>query len=120
MLGMCRYVRSICKGPLLVKGILHPDEARTAVALGADGIIVSNHGGRQLDGVPSAIEALPAVVDAVGGKVCNVPARRSQYNAHRPVCAPLSAGARDAGWRRAPRLRRAQGVRSSVHREMSV
>jgi isopentenyl diphosphate isomerase/L-lactate dehydrogenase-like FMN-dependent dehydrogenase len=59
----------IYKGPLLVKGVLHPDEARTAVALGADGIIVSNHGGRQLDGTPAAIEALPAVVEAVGGKV---------------------------------------------------
>jgi L-lactate dehydrogenase (cytochrome) len=53
--------------PLLVKGILHPDDARQAVAAGADGIIVSNHGGRQLDGAPSTISALASVVDAVGG-----------------------------------------------------
>jgi len=52
--------------PLLVKGILHPDDARQAVAAGADGIIVSNHGGRQLDGAPSTISALAGVVDAVG------------------------------------------------------
>lgn len=53
--------------PLLVKGILHPDDAREALARGADGIIVSNHGGRQLDGAPSTIRALPAIADAVGG-----------------------------------------------------
>jgi len=55
--------------PLLIKGILHPEEARHAAALGVDGIIVSNHGGRQLDVVPSSIEALPAVLDAVGDKM---------------------------------------------------
>jgi L-lactate dehydrogenase (cytochrome)/(S)-mandelate dehydrogenase len=60
------WVRSQWKGPLLVKGILHPEEAKHAAAMGVDGIIVSNHGGRQLDVVPASIEALPAVVDAVG------------------------------------------------------
>lgn len=53
--------------PLLVKGILHPEDARQALAAGADGIIVSNHGGRQLDGAPSTISALPRIADAVGG-----------------------------------------------------
>jgi (S)-mandelate dehydrogenase len=53
---------------LLVKGVLHPDDARQAVALGVDGIIVSNHGGRQLDRAPSPLEALPGVVAAVGGQ----------------------------------------------------
>ncbi|MGE0811326.1 MAG: alpha-hydroxy acid oxidase [Immundisolibacter sp.] len=52
--------------PLVVKGILHPDDARQALALGADAIIVSNHGGRQLDGAPSSISALPRIADAVG------------------------------------------------------
>lgn len=52
--------------PLLVKGILHPDDARQALAAGADGIIVSNHGGRQLDGAPSTISVLPRIADAVG------------------------------------------------------
>ena len=53
-------------GPLTVKGILRPDDARRAVDLGARGIIVSNHGGRQLDGAIAALDALPAVVQAVG------------------------------------------------------
>ena len=63
------WLRSIWKRPLLLKGVLHPDEARRAAALGIDGIIVSNHGGRQLDIVPASIHALPAVVEAVGGKI---------------------------------------------------
>lgn len=55
-------------GPLVVKGILHPDDAREAIAHGADAIIVSNHGGRQLDGAPSTISVLPRIVDAVAGR----------------------------------------------------
>jgi L-lactate dehydrogenase (cytochrome) len=54
------------KRPLVLKGILHPSDAEKAVALGADGVIVSNHGGRQVEGLPAAIDALPAVVAAVG------------------------------------------------------
>jgi L-lactate dehydrogenase (cytochrome) len=61
------WFRDRWAGKLVVKGILHPDDARRAVRLGADAISVSNHGGRQLDGAPSAIRALPAVADAVGG-----------------------------------------------------
>jgi L-lactate dehydrogenase (cytochrome) len=60
------WVRQQWKGPLIVKGILDADDAREAIAHGADGIVVSNHGGRQLDGVPSTVRALPAIVDAVG------------------------------------------------------
>jgi isopentenyl diphosphate isomerase/L-lactate dehydrogenase-like FMN-dependent dehydrogenase len=63
------WLRGRWDRPLLIKGILHPDEARQAVALGVDGVIVSNHGGRQLDAVPGSVEALPAVLDAVGGKI---------------------------------------------------
>jgi len=62
------WVRSVWDGPLALKGILNPDDARLAAEHGVNGIIVSNHGGRQLDGVPSAIAALPAVVDAVEGQ----------------------------------------------------
>ena len=62
-------LRRIWKGPLLLKGVLHPAEALEAVAQGLDGIIVSNHGGRQLDGAPASIEALPAIVAATGGKL---------------------------------------------------
>ncbi|MEO8629078.1 MAG: alpha-hydroxy acid oxidase [Betaproteobacteria bacterium] len=63
------WLRGLWNRPFLLKGILHPEEARQAVALGVDGIIVSNHGGRQLDVVPTAMEALPGIVAAVGGRV---------------------------------------------------
>ena len=62
------WLRNLWRGPLILKGILHPDEAREAVKRGADGIIVSNHGGRQLDGAVASIRALPGIVEAVGGK----------------------------------------------------
>jgi L-lactate dehydrogenase (cytochrome)/(S)-mandelate dehydrogenase len=62
------WLRQIWKGPLLVKGVLHPAEAAGAVERGADGVIVSNHGGRQLDGAVAGIEILPEVVGAVGGR----------------------------------------------------
>lgn len=61
-----RWVRKQWDGELLLKGIMQVDDARQALALGADGIIVSNHGGRQLDGAPSSISALPHIADAVG------------------------------------------------------
>jgi isopentenyl diphosphate isomerase/L-lactate dehydrogenase-like FMN-dependent dehydrogenase len=60
------WVREQWDGPLVVKGVLHPDDARQAVELGAQGVVVSNHGGRQLDGAASTISALPPVLDAVG------------------------------------------------------
>jgi len=62
-------LRKLWPGPLLLKGILHPDDARRAVTLGVDGLIISNHGGRQLDGAYSALEALPAVVAAVDHRI---------------------------------------------------
>ena len=62
------WIKKRFGGPLVVKGVLHPDDARAALANGADAIIVSNHGGRQLDGAPSTIRVLPRIVDAVGGK----------------------------------------------------
>lgn len=62
------WIRSEWPGPLLIKGVLDVQDAREAVAAGADGIVVSNHGGRQLDGVLSAARALPPIVDAVGGE----------------------------------------------------
>ena len=63
------WVRGQWKGPLIIKGILDPGDAREAVANGADGLVVSNHGGRQLDGALSSARALPLVVEAVGGKI---------------------------------------------------
>lgn len=61
------WIREFWEGPMIIKGILDPDDARDAVKFGADGIVVSNHGGRQLDGVLSSARALPAIADAVKG-----------------------------------------------------
>ncbi len=62
------WIRARWGGRLILKGIMEPEDARLAVAHGADALVVSNHGGRQLDGAPSAISALPAIVEAVGGR----------------------------------------------------
>ncbi|MBV9567411.1 MAG: alpha-hydroxy-acid oxidizing protein, partial [Hyphomicrobiales bacterium] len=62
-------LRSWWRGPFLLKGILHPADAKEALAHGVDGIIVSNHGGRQLDGAIASVEALAAVVEAVAGRI---------------------------------------------------
>ena len=61
-----KWVKDLWGGPLILKGIMDPEDARLAVASGADALIVSNHGGRQLDGAPASIDALPAVIAAVG------------------------------------------------------
>lgn len=61
------WIREFWKGSMVLKGILDPEDAREAVRFGADGIVVSNHGGRQLDGVLSSARALPAIADAVQG-----------------------------------------------------
>jgi (S)-3,5-dihydroxyphenylglycine transaminase len=63
------WLRTVTGLPILLKGILNPDDARRAVESGVDGIVVSNHGGRQLDGVPATLEALPEVVATVGGRL---------------------------------------------------
>ncbi|HEX9545890.1 MAG TPA: alpha-hydroxy acid oxidase [Acidimicrobiales bacterium] len=66
--GYLAWIRDLWPKPLLVKGVMRGDECQRMVEIGGDGIVVSNHGGRQLDGVPGAIDVLPEVVDAVGGK----------------------------------------------------
>ena len=63
------WIRDAWRGPILVKGVHRPDDARRAVDAGADAVIVSNHGGRQLDGVPASLSMLPGVVDAVNGRI---------------------------------------------------
>lgn len=60
------WIREFWKGPMIIKGILDPQDAKDAVSFGADGIVVSNHGGRQLDGVLSTTKALPPIMQAVG------------------------------------------------------
>jgi isopentenyl diphosphate isomerase/L-lactate dehydrogenase-like FMN-dependent dehydrogenase len=62
-------LRDAWRGPLVVKGVLHPEDARLALEAGADAIVVSNHGGRQLEDAPASLDALPAVVAAVDGRV---------------------------------------------------
>jgi L-lactate dehydrogenase (cytochrome) len=79
-------------GPMVVKGILHPDDARSAVEHGADAIIVSNHGGRQLDGAPSTIRVLPRIVDAVNGR-CEIYLDSGVRSGHDMIKA-LALGAR--------------------------
>ncbi|GAB4394056.1 MAG: alpha-hydroxy acid oxidase [Gammaproteobacteria bacterium] len=66
--NVVKWLKSITQLPIIVKGILHPDDATLAVAAGVDGIIVSNHGGRQVGGAISTIRALPGVVHAVAGR----------------------------------------------------
>lgn len=64
---VARY-RDRWRGPLIVKGILHPQDAEKAVSLGVDGLFVSNHGGRQIEALPASIDALPAIVKQVGNR----------------------------------------------------
>ncbi len=63
------WIRGIWPGKLIIKGVLDPDDARLAAKTGASALVVSNHGGRQLDGAPSSIAALPRIADAVGGEI---------------------------------------------------
>jgi len=63
------FVRGLTTLPLVLKGVLHPDDARLALEHGVDAVVVSNHGGRQVDGAIATLDALPAVVDAVGGRI---------------------------------------------------
>ena len=67
--GDVEWIKKRWGGKLIIKGIIDPEDARLAVASGADALIVSNHGGRQLDGAESSIRALPAIVDAVGSQI---------------------------------------------------
>jgi isopentenyl diphosphate isomerase/L-lactate dehydrogenase-like FMN-dependent dehydrogenase len=62
------WIRDVWRGPILIKGILTGDDARRAIDEGAAGVVVSNHGGRQLDGAPATLRVLPEVVAAVNGR----------------------------------------------------
>jgi lactate 2-monooxygenase len=63
------FLRELTSLPILLKGVLHPDDARAALEHGVDGLVVSTHGGRQVDGAVGSLDALPGVVEAVGGRV---------------------------------------------------
>jgi 4-hydroxymandelate oxidase len=62
------WLRSVTKLPLVIKGVLRQEDAAKAVSLGLDGIVVSNHGGRRLDGMPASIDRLPGIVEVVGDR----------------------------------------------------
>ena len=64
-----KFLRQHTKLPVLLKGVLHPDDAKKAVEAGIDGLVVSNHGGRQIDGEIASLDALPAVAEAVNGRI---------------------------------------------------
>jgi len=63
-----KWIRELWSGPIVMKGVMTADDARRSVDHGAQGIIVSTHAGRQLDGVPGSIRVLPGILEAVGGK----------------------------------------------------
>jgi L-lactate dehydrogenase (cytochrome) len=86
--------RDAWKGPLILKGILHPADAERCLVLGVDGIWVSNHGGRQLEGLPPTIDALPAVVAVVAGRATVV--MDSGVRSGTDVVRGLALGARAA------------------------
>jgi len=91
--GTLRYVRQRWRGPLLVKGVLDPRDVEIALTEGVDGIVVSNHGGRQLDGAMSSISALPAIAARVAGRVPVLldSGVRSGLDMVRAICAGASA-----------------------------
>jgi lactate 2-monooxygenase len=96
------FLRERTSVPIVLKGILHPDDARRAVDEGIDGIVVSNHGGRQVDGAIATLDALPPIVDAVDGRI---PVLLDSGSA----AAPTSS----RPWRSAP-ARCCSGVRTST------
>ncbi len=63
------WIRKVWNGPFVLKGVMHPDDAKRAASMGVDGLMISNHGARQLDRAPSPVDVLPAICDAVGEKV---------------------------------------------------
>lgn len=106
-------IRTEWDGKFVIKGILDPEDARTAANLGADGIVVSNHGGRQLDGANSAIHALPAIVDTIGGdlQVLMDSGIRSGLDIVRALALGASAVMIGRPWVYALAARKKQGVK---------
>jgi len=119
------WLRREWPGTLIIKGVLEPEDACAAADAGANGIVVSNHGGRQLDGAPSSISALPRVVDAVGGRL-EILMDGGVHSGHDVVKA-VALGARAAmigrAWVYALAARGEAGVRhllSQMQREIAV
>jgi (S)-mandelate dehydrogenase len=79
-----KRMRDAWPGALVVKGVMHPDDAEMAIAAGMDGILVSNHGGRQFDAAPATIDVLPAIVASVGSRTCSTAASAQALTLHAP------------------------------------
>jgi L-lactate dehydrogenase (cytochrome) len=112
------WIRATWDGPLVLKGVLSPDDARRAAELGVQAVVVSNHGGRQLDHVPATIDALPAVVDAVGDLadvLFDSGVRRGS-----DILAALSRGAAAVLIGRAYLYGLAAGGQAGVHRAVQI
>jgi L-lactate dehydrogenase (cytochrome) len=112
------WVRGAWHGPLIIKGIMDADDATRAADLGADGIVVSNHGGRQLDGVPSTLAALPLIADAVGERLTVL--ADGGVRSGLDVVRMLAAGARGVLLGRAWAFALAAGGQSGVERMLAI
>lgn len=113
-----RELRGHWDGPLIVKGILHPEDARHAVSCGVDGVIVSNHGGRYFDSAPASIEALPAIVEAIGHRTTVM--IDSGVMSGADVIKALAMGARMAFVGRAPLYGLAASGRAGAERVFQI
>lgn len=113
-----RELRKRWAGPLLVKGVMHPDDARSAMDCGADGVVVSNHGGRNFDPAIAAIDALPAVAEAVGTR--GTVLVDSGFRQGSDIVKALSLGARAVLLGRAPLYGVAAGGEAGVSRVLGI
>jgi L-lactate dehydrogenase (cytochrome) len=112
------WIRDYWKGPMIIKGILDPEDARDAVRFGANGIVVSNHGGRQLDGVLSTTKALPRIADAVGDDL--VVFVDSGVRSGLDVLRILALGAKGVMLGRAPAFALAAGGQAGVENMLDI
>ena len=112
------WIRDFWKGPMIIKGILDPEDARDAVRFGANGIVVSNHGGRQLDGVLSTAKALPTIADAVGDDL--VVFADSGVRSGLDVLRMLALGAKGVMLGRAPAFALAAGGQAGVENMLDI
>jgi len=112
------WIRDMWKGEIVIKGILDEEDARDAVRFGANGLVVSNHGGRQLDGVPSTARALPRIAEAVGGDLTVLV--DGGVRSGLDVVRMLALGAKGVLLGRAPSYALAAGGRAGVENLLDI